>query len=302
MDEGVATAAGTDITAEVEKHFPALYHSTDVAAAAGQRTYLNITRQQLAALVTGAAFGAISWHIGHVDVSGILAALAFGLTLILEGYLLREQPSRRWYGGRSVAESAKTLSWRFVVGGAPFPATDSDHDASRALLGRLGELIGGVPGEWLATHRNQGQATIRMREIRALPLSARRELYRAQRIENQIDWYATKAQWNEQRAKRWAAVFTALTVAGLAAAICRAAGLYSVDVLGVIAAVLAATGSWTQLKQHQTLISAYTVTQLELSLILDSMPSGDSEEEWAAYVGSAEEAISREHTMWRATR
>ncbi|KQP29325.1 hypothetical protein ASF38_00685 [Aeromicrobium sp. Leaf272] len=74
-----------------------------------------------------------------------------------------------------------------------------------------------------------------------------------------------------------------------------------IDLVGLIAAGAATMTSWSQAKQYSTLATAYGITAQELATIkseIDSVP----ESEWADYVGQAEEAISREHTLWRASR
>ena len=73
--------------------------------------------------------------------------------------------------------------------------------------------------------------------------------------------------------------------------------------LGVVASLIAAATAWTQAKQFSNLAAAYTIAHQELTSIrgLLARPIED-EAQWAAFVDSAEGAISREHTMWRAAR
>ena len=60
--------------------------------------------------------------------------------------------------------------------------------------------------------------------------------------------------------------------------------------------------AWLSLKQHSSLSSAYAIAARELNLVHEQVRTAQTEAEWALRVNDAEEAISREHTMWRASR
>jgi len=78
----------------------------------------------------------------------------------------------------------------------------------------------------------------------------------------------------------------------------------------LVATVGAATAAWVQAKQYATLASAYAIAiaiaiaiaNEELASIRVLSAHGTGEAAWAEFVDSAEGAISREHTMWRASR
>jgi SMODS and SLOG-associating 2TM effector domain 1/SMODS and SLOG-associating 2TM effector domain 3 len=250
-----------------------------------------------------AIFGLFSWRTGGGDVAGIAAAGAFGVALLSELYLLQERPDRVWYDGRAAAESAKTLTWRYMVGGNPFgKANPSDQDAEQLLLDRFGQIARDLKGVHLApVSGGADQLSDAMRRLRDLPLDARREQYRRGRIEDQRDWYARKARWNAQRATRWSLALTTLEAVGLAGAVLKATGTVNVDLLGLTGTVVAAGVAWAQAKQHQTLASAYAIASQELATIGAQIDRPSTEQEWAHFVDQAEDAISREHTLWRAS-
>ena len=70
----------------------------------------------------------------------------------------------------------------------------------------------------------------------------------------------------------------------------------------LVATVGAATAAWVQAKQYATLASAYATANEELASIRVLSAHATGEAAWAEFVDSAEGAISREHTMWRAPR
>jgi len=235
-------------------------------------------------------------------VGGALAFVAFATALAAELYGALARPERAWYEGRAAAESAKTLTWRYVVRGESFediadPTTDgrfiSDvneviHDLSDLKLD-LGEGI-------------EPQISGAMRTLRAQPYQVRREAYINGRILDQQGWYTRKAKENKQRGQFWLIASIVFEFAGLIGGALRAFADLDVDLLGILVALAATATAWVQAKQHQNLATAYGVTALELASVAAEAEALDDESAWGRFVGEAEEAISREHTLWRASR
>ncbi|MEU0239366.1 DUF4231 domain-containing protein [Nocardiopsis sp. NPDC006198] len=283
---------------------PALLRAADTNSLSGQRRLLLITRVQLASLVAAAGFGMLSLQGWAGDAAAVLAAVAFGTALVTEVYRLKDRPDRLWYTGRAVAESAKTLTWRYMVGGAPLGLGEVDADrADTRLLDRFRDIASDVdPASLVPAEGSTDEITCAMRRARALPLADRRDLYLRERLDDQRAWYADKSRWNAGRSTLWSVGLASLELVGLALGIARAAGLVEVDLLGFAAAVVAAGAAWVQTKQHQGLATAYGIASHEIALIRARAEQEVTEQEWARFVSDAEEAISREHTLWRASR
>jgi hypothetical protein len=289
--------------AMVDRELPALYRAADRNAQRGQRRCLTATGLRLGALLVAAFLGLFTWRTRGADVAGMLGAIAFGGALTCELYLLSARPDRLWYDGRAAAESAKTLTWRYLVGGSPLGKDEgTDRDAEGLLLRRFSELARELRGVHLVpTAEGADQITHAMRSVRALPLPRRREHYLVNRVRDQQHWYARRARWNEGRALRWSIALTSLEALGLAGAVLKASGKVQVDLMGLAGALVAAGVAWTQTKQHQTLATAYALASQELSYIAARVEWPSTEQEWAHFVDESEEAISREHTLWRAS-
>jgi len=101
---------------------PPLFQAADKSSLRAQSQFVQATRIRLFALLGAALFGLFTWRYGSspVDWSGVLAASLFGIALIVEAFLYEVKPERTWYEGRAAAESVKTLSWRYAIGGEPF--------------------------------------------------------------------------------------------------------------------------------------------------------------------------------------
>ncbi len=284
--------------------FPVLFRSADQTSLRGQERYLRATLARLLLAVLAAAATAISLHIGKIDVMAVIAALAFAATAFVEIYLLSERPERAWYDGRALAESAKTLAWQYAVGATPFPigAGNDEQETAAYFREQLAALLRDAPGTGIEVVAADAAAGEGIHELRKASLNDRKQAYLSGRIIDQQRWYGNKARFNRARAQRWRLTLIAVELLGLTAAIFRALGLVSVDLPGILAAVLASGAAWFAVRQHDSLARAYALAANELAIAKARLEAVDDEDAWAIEVADAEEAISREHTMWRASR
>ncbi|NUR64993.1 MAG: DUF4231 domain-containing protein [Streptomyces sp.] len=287
-----------------ESDLPGVFESADAISKEGQRDYLKWTRGRLQLALAAALFGGIAATVdnhGRVEkTAAALALTAFIAALLTEVHLLRDKPEERWYNGRALAESVKTLAWRYMAGAAPFPPSRSDDEARDVLLTRIHDLTteANLPGLTFG----QAQVTDRMREVRALDFADRKSVYLALRVADQEGWYNAKARLNKQNSGKWRSILILFEVLGVATSTVSLLDLADVDASSVVAAAIAAAGAWLEVKQYDNLSSAYSLTATELGFVRMTGENVTTEADWSRYVVSAEQAISREHTMWLARR
>lgn len=288
----------TALPGPTKQDFPALYRGTDDVSRAGQSRFMWAMKVRLLGFFVAALGGFVSGFPDLRVTGAVTAFVALLFTVGAELYTHVTRPDRNWYEGRAAAESVKTLTWRYMVRGGGYELEgDADAIFSAELRGILKDLGSVPPAQADAT-----QITPLMRRAREQNFDQRRDYYRAFRIQDQLAWYSSKAQFNETRGHAWTLLLVILEVAGLFAAAALAAEWITFDALGLISAAAAGAAAWAQARQHQTLSSAYSVTSQELADILTQLDSLSSESVWAQFVTEAEEAISREHTLWRASR
>jgi hypothetical protein len=281
--------------------FPGLFQAADEASMRGQQTYLRALRVRLVLSVLAAVSGAITITVGDADVSAVATALFFVGALGVDVLVLRDQPNQAWYKGRALAESTKTLTWRYAVGGAPFSRNLPDSDADQLFIERLGELRGDLDTASLLPSRAE-VISDRMRSLRAASLQDRRDAYLSGRIEDQQTWYANKARLHQRQASWYGRLVLVCELAGVAAALARAFDVVTFDLAGIVAATIAAVAAWTSARQHSTTAQAYVVATHDLGLAREHLQHRTDEAEWAAAVADAEAAISREHSTWRSSQ
>jgi len=294
-----------------ERGYPVLFRTADTSANIGQHRMLVATGLRLTALLTVAVLGAFSLTINHLDVTAVGAAAGLGMALVIEVYLLTDRPDRQWYESRAAAESAKTLAWRYAVAGQPFGLANGDQrGAERLLHHRFATIIKNLHGKGLAAADGDGggdggggalQVTEAMRGLRARSLEERKNAYRIGRIEDQRRWYSRRASHHGRAVVRWSVLLASLEALGLIAAVLNAVNIVNFDLPGIAAAFAAGGLAWLQTRQHQQRANAYAIAAQELADIASQLEWPTTEAQWAHFVDEVEEAISREHTLWRAS-
>lgn len=291
--------------------FPSIFERADAFSLSGQRRTIRGTMWRLVLTVAATVALALAplWptevgggeHGEHheIELAAIAAAALFLAAFVIELWLLRNRPEREWYDGRAVAESAKTLAWRFAVGGAPYPVDRAD--ATDAFVRDVCGLGTDVESLRLAA-ADGGEPTAWMLDVRSRPLDQRRDVYLRERVRDQEEWYVRKASHNRRRATQWSVTLLGAEALGVILALLKGFAVVPIDLASVAAAVIASGAAWLAVKQHESIATAYALASSELGSVRVRLLSVDDDEIWPEEVGSAEEAISREHTMWRASR
>jgi hypothetical protein len=283
---------------------PGFFRASDAASRAGQRRRVRTVAIILVLTVLAAISGTFTFKVTskHIDVGGVISGLTFLIALGCSIYLLLTKPERDWYEGRAGAESARTLAWLYMVGGDPFGVA-SCADPDDELINRL-EIIAKQLRELALSPEETGtQITDAMRAIRGSSLGERKATYLRGRIDDQLGWYKKKAAFNKRQEKFWLGLTLVLQGYGLAVAFARVFNVLNFDLLGVVAAAVAATAAWIEAKDHATLGSAYGITATDLWMARERalmLANNSSEPAWSNFVETAELAISREHTLWLA--
>jgi hypothetical protein len=288
-----------------DSDYPALCQAAEDASRDGQNTYKRLVQADLSLVVLGALLGALAFLVPK-DYAAYFAAVAAIVLLgsVVAKFVAKQRSDdKEWFDGRAVAESAKTLTWRYMMRLEPF---EDDATSDRRFIDELDAIREARSGLKYRVGSHDGSAeqiTPYMREVRQKPVKERRDLYVKERLDDQAEWYASKSEDNRRLASRlfWAAL--AAQFVALALAVWRvtspSAGL---SMVGPLLALAAAFTAWTQLGRNDELRQSYALAYQELLSIKALADTVDTEQELAKIVSDGEGAISREHTMWTAKR
>ncbi len=292
--------AGSSFVRLQDSDLSATYLAAEATSGRGQRRTKLLIRVELISLIVASVTGVTTWRVmDRYDVLAVISALAFLLALACTVIRASTRPEASWYAGRAAAESAKTLGWRYAVGGAPFPPDEPEAVINDRFLGRLRQVVEQLKDTALSVPDSTAyEVTAVMRNIRLQDLATRRVVYKRDRITDQLRWYERRTKTHAASAERWIRLAVASSALGVISAAFKFF-VIDVDLLGVFAACASAAIAWNQLNQHRSLVAAYAVAARELSLIRDRIDHVP-DTEWATFVSDSEDAISREHTMWLA--
>jgi len=297
----------SQIAAIAKADLPAAYQSADHAASDSRRNYLRLVWADLALILLGSIV--TSWAIEAQNSRATLAivgAVALGLGSLLTLTIRVSDFDKVWFGARAIAESIKTLAWRYMTGADPYSSSLTSQGVDERFCAEVARILqerrhlGASPtgSEALA---DQNTATIRM--IREQGTETRKGIYLRDRIRNQQAWYALRGQANKNSATRWlVAIAICQALAVVAAILLVRWPEFNLNLASILSSLAAVLLAWLQVRRHQELAHAYGLASHELGLVLAREKYVQTEGELSDFVGDAENAISREHTMWLARR
>lgn len=170
-----------------ESDFPPLFVAADAASLWGQRWHRRIVAVNLALIVFGSVLAFVA-TLGGGTLRVVSAAISAAVMIVgvsTDRLHRRLGDDKSWFEGRAVAETVKSLAWRYMMRTPPF---DGEAEADPAFAGALAEVEKEVPGTVAAGGgvSPRSQITDRMREVRALDLPGRRAVYADERLADQM--------------------------------------------------------------------------------------------------------------------
>jgi hypothetical protein len=285
-----------------EASYPALHRCADQASNRKQQLYLSLIDAEYALLLVAAIFSISVFASATFYLIYAVVFLAL-IALLLTRALLK--PEQDWYKCRALAESVKTLTWRYVMRAAPFgdgPRIQVPRSEFRNHLQSLFEENKDTAKKIAADWSAEDQITPEMDRIRALPLEERKQCYAAERIQDQRVWYTRKAATNKRSARKWVAAGIAAYAIAAALAVGRVRLPDRVWPIGPVLVLASSILGWMQVKKFSELAATYTVAAHEIGLLRPKLDDVTTEPELSDFVNDAELAFSREHTLWMARR
>ncbi|MEQ4489879.1 MAG: DUF4231 domain-containing protein [Dehalococcoides mccartyi] len=277
--------------------FPALYRSSDGLSVQAQNNYLRLMRFSLAFLILGSLTSLFS---GSSEVFAIVSACILSLVVFISLILARKRYDITWYLTRAIAESVKTITWRYVMKAKPF--NQSDPIARTNFLKDLNKILSQNRSGCCTVDDNE-QITQKMIEIRNGTYQERLSIYLEKRVKDQSSWYIKKARYNATKTDQWFYAIIGMQFLAVLSALVRISEpQWNSIPTSVLTTMAASSLSWMQTKRYQELSSSYGLTANEIGIIKSDVPSVVNEVTLCKFVGDAENAFSREHTQWQARR
>lgn len=290
-----------------ESNYPGLYQAANSSSMSAQRKYKVLMAIDLTLMILAAGLAIYNFQQDEArfwvySVSGIFLLTGLIITIILR----TKKYEDLWYQGRALAESCKTLTWRYVTSSESFESDLNQETANEKFRERLNALS----KEFKELNRELNAKTLslpiitkKMIDIRNLNLLERKQFYIENRINDQKTWYSDEAETNKKRYAFWfwlIIISQGLAIISVGYLIKYPSSNW--NLVGLFTTMSSAVISWLQIKQHQELKQAYTTAAQELNFIQASAGQVTTDEELSEFVLDSENAISREHTLWLAQK
>lgn len=285
--------------------FPGLFQGADAAAASAQKIYFRLQGMYLWFLILGALVGSLASFLSATLLSAMYTVIAVLLTVgVIVLWIIRaRRDDKAWFDCRAVAESARTATWRFMMGTSPFQSADA---VEQRFISEMQEIRRARPDchKYLAGNTAASCVAISaiMKQVRALSFDEKKALYLSQRLLDQKRWYSDKAKTNSTDSTKWFALTTILQLLAVVLAIIQAViGGLGLNAVSIITTCIAVATAWSQMKRHDELTKTYALAAQELGE-LESIAETLRADDFSQFVEQVEEAVSREHTMWCSRR
>jgi hypothetical protein len=281
--------------------YPALFTSSDNYSIKAQDNFKNLNKWTLVALVVATVLTSLtqeSWAIWTSTALILVSAILSTLMLVLKF-------EKGWYEGRAVAESIKTLCWKFMTGARPFSIDLNETKAQNLLIENFKKVIGHRKDFFTligSDFAENEQLPVELMNIRKLTKDERISIYKTERLEKQKKWYTDKTTENKKWTKISFAVIILAQVLAVISLILKIKFEFEFSIAPILVTISTAFIAWLQLRRYQELSQSYLITATELSLIKSKINQVDTESEFSEFVDDSETAISREHTLWLARR
>ncbi|WP_407357156.1 DUF4231 domain-containing protein [Methanolobus sp. WCC5] len=215
----------------------------------------------------------------------------------------KKQLARKWFEFRAVAESIKSLAWQYAVGCGDFCDESAANKLFLKQIKEIKERCEIIPYPKTISSKGIDEIKDTMEIITKMEWEEKKETYIKERINDQIAWYTNKSKWNKNHSYiSDVCIITLQFIATVACIYLLYNHVNGAPILALIATIITSIIGWSKSKQYAELVEPYLNTARELSEIRQEMELAKEETEFRSLVLNAEQAISREHTMWLVNR
>ena len=284
-----------------DSDYPGLFQAADAESLSAQSAYLRCLSWFLILLILGSLANLTG---SATTAASLISALLFFSALFCSGLLAFKRFEKTWYGTRAVAESVKTIAWRFMMRAEPFDTEDiTARDQFLSVLQEILQENQHVTKELCDESSSSDAVSTKMKEVRALAAPERLQFYLTNRVTEQGDWYLRKARMNKQDGTKWFRRILGLNAIAVVCALLRVAfSGWTYIPTDVFAFAAACAISWLQAKRFTELATSYALTAHEINISKARSERVKTDTDLSEFVGDTENAFSREHTQWAARR
>jgi len=280
--------------------YPAIYKEADNISNKTQKHYLWILIAFLCLLILSSA---LFTYFDNIFVLKLINAIISLAIVVLSFVFHFRNFQGTWYNARAVAESIKTISWRYSVKAEPYNILDA---TAKSLFIETVKHIIDMNHDFQqhieAEYGSHQAIPDNMTAIRQLSLKERFNIYHTNRVFEQKNWYGEKSIFNKRQSSIffWLLIIISFVLFVLLVLNVKETN-NSLFPIGILLSVISVLFTWVQTKKYKELEKSYALAAHEIGFI--EINGNDTNEElFSDYVINAENVFSREHTQWIARK
>jgi membrane protein YdbS with pleckstrin-like domain len=287
-----------------DKNLPACYNIANKKSLTAQSLYKSLIWVMLSVMLISTILSAIDENIlkGWISfnkLNGLILLIPAAASTIF--YLVG--PEKNWYIGRAVAESVKTLSWRYMMRSQPFQ--NDNKESRKEFVKRIEQVVTGARKDNFLVESfstDDNEITPKMDEMRSLPFLERKESYAKFRIDDQIAWYQKKNGFNKSMGRLCICLTVFCQLLAAIYLLFLVDKFKTINLTEIFVFIAASIISLAEMNKYKELHYSYSFTEMELRMIRSKFGAISDDKELDEFVGESEQAISREHITWLARR
>lgn len=281
--------------------FPGIYKEADSISNKIQKRYLCVLKIFLGLLLTSSILYTYLNYLWEVKViNAIVSLMILALSFIL--FFVNFQGV--WYNARAVAESIKTISWRYALKAEPYDVNDNE---SKVLLldnmKRIIDMNHEFKRSIRADYSSHEQIPDTLTAIRSLSTQDRLNYYHKNRVLDQRDWYKEKSEYNSNKYFLFFGILLAISIIISIVLFVDLSKTNSlVYPIPILQSAITIVFTWIQTKKYRELNKSYALSSHEIGFIATLKDQIHTDKNLSDYVINSENAFSREHTQWIARK
>jgi hypothetical protein len=284
--------------------YPSLYAASDKASNLAKKRYYRLLGAQLLVYTVISLAAMLSAGGGEQEkFFSRVSAFLLGVSLLLAWINKAQHYDRVWYECRAIAESIKTLTWRYMMQAEPFGPSLETAAAKRKFLAELKELRKVYGGGGTNVAEFGPSPTIfsqTMDDSRAAAWQQRKERYLQDRLEPERAWYAHSARASSQGSEQWLWLIIILQIIAFFFAVVQpSVNLSFLKPVPLLITLASSVTAWNQSKRRDEVAQSYLGTAQALAEFqgVASLEIVD-EASFEIFVATVEQTLARERSTW----
>lgn len=285
-----------------QKFYPLLFKIADTKSKKSQNIFIRLNIFILLLLILSSVSSLYTTVPKNITTFSTICLI---LSTLFNIYILFFRPEKSWYEGRAIAESVKTLTWKFITNTKPFKISLQQEKAEQIFNENLKKIIGQRRDFYILIGQNYPDGNMisdEMISIRNCSFEERKKKYVEDRIQDQINWYSYKTKQNALNKNIALGLIIGFQILAIFFFIFEKNLFINYSFTSILITMTSVFMTWLQLKRFQELTDAYGITATELKFIKEKSKFILDDNQLEKYVDDTETAISREHTLWLARR